>query len=182
LARAVYTVTDFDVYNEGQLNIDGYLLDSIYEDDTGLKAALFVNGDDKVLAFAGTDLMSGADWSTNGNQAYGHDTAQYNSGIRYAASISGNLVLTGHSMGGGIAAAAAIITGRDATTFNAADVHTNTLRGFKYRKGSINHYFSHNDGLQRLNRFTPGTLYGTRHQVLHGGTHSIDSLCSAMGC
>lgn len=38
------------------------------------------------------------------------------------------LTTTGHSLGGGLASAASVVTGRSAITFNAAGLHENTLR------------------------------------------------------
>jgi hypothetical protein len=41
-----------------------------------------------------------------------------------------NLTTNGHSLGGGLASAASVVTGAPGITFNAAGLHTNTLRQF----------------------------------------------------
>ncbi|MEM6455392.1 MAG: hypothetical protein AAF772_09890, partial [Acidobacteriota bacterium] len=41
-----------------------------------------------------------------------------------------DLTITGHSLGGGLAAAAGTVVGVETTTFNAAGVHSNTLEPF----------------------------------------------------
>lgn len=86
-----------------------------------------------VVAFRGS-TRDGGDWITNGRQAAGlgtdHYTAALAVGRRIAASGAGDRVtLTGHSLGGGLASAAAIASGRDAVTFNAAGLSRQTIAG-----------------------------------------------------
>lgn len=79
-----------------------------------------------VLAFRGTDELS--DWLSNGQQALsGKQTAQYEAAIKVAVQVRDKLgssfLIAGHSLGGGLAAAAAYETGIRAITFNAAGLH-----------------------------------------------------------
>lgn len=82
-----------------------------------------------VLAFTGTD--EGRDWKHNLGQGLGLRDAQYDQAIELAGearrAFGADLVLTGHSLGGGLAAAAAMVHEVPAVTFNAAGVHDRTL-------------------------------------------------------
>lgn len=179
MAQAVYGVTDADA---GTLVIDGYVLNSIYTDGSGMKAALFVGGDSSVLSFAGTSPSSWDNWKANLSQAFGFSSAQYNAGIFLALSLGGNVHFTGHSLGGGIAAAAAIVTGGNATIFNAAGVHSNTLRGYAPSNGSVTYYYSSFDVLRIGNALTPARVPGEHISLGAAGFHGMGGVCRAMGC
>lgn len=95
--------------------------------DTNLGAKL----DGKVIvAYEGTNFTSGADWVTNLKQGLGYRTAQYDQAVQFAEDMQdkyGNIEVTGHSLGGGLAGTAGTVLGVPGTTFNAAGVHPNTL-------------------------------------------------------
>lgn len=82
-----------------------------------------------VLAYSGTDEAK--DWLTNFGQGLGFETSQYNQAMALArqakVAFGQDMVITGHSLGGGLAAAAAVATDTPAVTFNAAGVHDKTL-------------------------------------------------------
>ncbi len=179
MSEAVYGVTDADI---GVLTIDGYTLDSIYTHDSGLNAALFVGRESSVLAFSGTSPSSWANWKANFTQAFGGSAAQYNIGIDLAISLGGNVHFTGHSLGGGIASAAAIVTGGSATIFNAAGVHNNTLRGYSPSNGSVSYYYSSFDVLRLGNAITPASVPGQHISLGAAGLHGMGGVCRAMGC
>jgi len=91
---------------------------------------LYAKGDPPkyVLSMRGTDELK--DWKTNAKQALGFKDTSYNEAIANARQLRSKGVdveLTGHSKGGGMAAAAASAAGLPATTFNAAGVHDQTL-------------------------------------------------------
>lgn len=180
MSNAVYDLTQADV--DAGYQIDGYTLSDLTSDESGLKAALFVKGDSQVVAFAGTSPSSWANWKANLRQAFGLRSAQYEAGKAYAASLDGNVQFTGHSLGGGIASAAAIVTGNSATVFNAAGVHSNTLNGMSRANGSVTHFRSSFDVLQPINMLSPASVPG--HQISLGaaGLHGMGSVCKAMGC
>jgi uncharacterized protein YukE len=95
---------------------------SIYRDDEGRY----------VLAFAGTDPSSISDWGANAQQGVGALSSQHLQAIGLGQHLSGavgsdNMVLTGHSLGGGLASTASVATDVPAVTFNAAGVHPNTV-------------------------------------------------------
>lgn len=109
----------------------------------GMTAALYTDGDGHyVLAFAGTDGFSDA--LTDIGQATGLSTKQYAQARSLTTTLStaygGNLVLTGHSLGGGLAAYGAVSTGSTAVTFNAAglsDAHLEDA-GLHWQAGRAN--------------------------------------------
>lgn len=181
MSNDVYNLTQADV-NSGY-QIDDYTLSELVIDDgTGLKAALFVNGDARVVAFAGTNLGSFANLKANLLQAFGFDSAHYRAGFNFAQRFGGNVHFTGHSLGGGIAAAAAVRTGASATVFNAAGVHINTLNGVSPANGSVVHFHSSYDVLQLTNTFTPASVPGQQVPLGRAGFHGMGGICRAMGC
>ncbi len=118
----------------------------------GFKAVLYQDFAAKedntyVLAFAGTDDSAGEmlhkqgyDWAENVWQGLGWDSFQHQYAMQAATAIQAamerlvedgaSLTTTGHSLGGGLASAASVVTGAPGITFNAAGLHTNTLRQF----------------------------------------------------
>lgn len=97
---------------------------------SGFLAAMYGDGHGHyVLAYSGTDEPK--DWLTNFGQGLGFETSQYNQAMALAmqakVAYGDGLVLTGHSLGGGLAAAAAVATDTPAITFNAAGVHNRTF-------------------------------------------------------
>lgn len=133
-----------DSYDLDNKNIDGWtrLSDdqlkaadidpaSLNDTSTGFRAAIYQDGKgDYVLAFKGTSGLN--DWKADATQALGLNTAQYDEATALAtkakAAFGNNLVLTGHSLGGGLASTAAVITDTPAVTFNAAGVNDATLQ------------------------------------------------------
>jgi hypothetical protein len=82
------------------------------------------------LAFRGTeDFFGPNDGRANVAQGFGFQTSQYDQAVALARDVKKNLphgarlILTGHSLGGGLATAAAYATGAEAITFNAASVN-----------------------------------------------------------
>ncbi|MED5622338.1 hypothetical protein [Ideonella sp. BN130291] len=113
------------------LSAAGISPDQLEDKTTGFRAAMYTDGDGHyTLAFAGSNDIP--DWLNNLGQGLGLDAAQYNQAIALAKdaklAFGDELAITGHSLGGGLAAAAALATGSPAVTFNAAGVNDNTLR------------------------------------------------------
>lgn len=105
-----------------------------------LRAALYTDGDGHyVLAFAGTDSFS--DGLTDVYQSVGLSTKQYAQARNLSTTLhdayGGNLVLTGHSLGGGVASYGAVSTGATAVTFNAAGLSDANLEsaGLDWQQG-----------------------------------------------
>jgi hypothetical protein len=108
----------------------------------GLNAGLYqdyITGERQyVLAFAGTDDAVWAnewdDWINNVEQAFGFAAPQYFAAMRIGDSLvnnsaipAGHLVVTGQSLGGGLASAASVAGAIPGDTFNAAGLHRATL-------------------------------------------------------
>lgn len=111
-------------------NIDPEMLE---DPETGFRAAIYTDGEGRyVLAFAGTDAAEIPDWLANFGQGLGFDAEQYAQAellaTRAEQAFGDDLVMTGHSLGGGLAAMSALATDSAAVTFNAAGLHDNTIR------------------------------------------------------
>jgi hypothetical protein len=87
-----------------------------------------------VLAYAGSDEWK--DWPHNFRQGLGFQDAQYDQAIALAQeakrAFGDNVVLTGQSLGGGLAAAASMVNEIPAVTFNAAGVHDKTVERYGF--------------------------------------------------
>jgi hypothetical protein len=99
---------------------------------TGFRAAIYTDGKGRyVLAYAGSNDIK--DWRDNNlPQGLGQDPAQFKQAAELARladrAFGDQLVITGHSLGGGLAATGALATGRTAVTFNAEGVNDNIMR------------------------------------------------------
>lgn len=98
---------------------------------TGFRAGLYRDaGGDVVLAFAGSN--DAHDWLSNFRQGLGFDDAQYDRARDVAllakAAYGDRLAITGHSLGGGLASAAALAAQTPAVTFNAAGLSDKTIQ------------------------------------------------------
>lgn len=143
-----------DILNELQIELN--------DPKSGFKARLFKNEDTYILAFAGTepiykDMM---DTVTDIRQGIGLDDKEYG---QYASAVSlsdkindkaeedgKKLIITGHSLGGGLATVAGAKTGADTYTFNAAGVHERTFKDHDLDPENTKHiqaYYSDKDPL-----------------------------------
>jgi hypothetical protein len=96
-----------------------------------------------VVAYRGT--AGGADWKENLKQGVGLKSDSYERAMRLGqrmnTSTGGNVSFTGHSLGGGLASAAATVTGRPATTFNAAGLNADTVRNYPPTSLNVDAYY-----------------------------------------
>lgn len=104
--------------------------DSLFNDGS-FSSTLFYNQDtgEYILAFRGTDNLG--DWKDNFLQASGEATPQYKKAVVLARELeqvlpTAALAFTGHSLGGGLATAAALSIDAPATVFNPAALHPDT--------------------------------------------------------
>ncbi|WP_440221665.1 hypothetical protein ACQQ2N_11190 [Dokdonella sp. MW10] len=146
--------------NGNRIEIDPKML----EDSTsGFRASIYQNAEGQyVVAFAGTNPSEMGDLIADGAQAFGLENTQYNMAINLAKKAEvafgeGNVVYTGHSLGGGLASTAALAVGSTAVTFNSAGPSNDTLRGLGFNpnearsdlaeSGQIRHYIVDGDPL-----------------------------------
>ena len=105
---------------------------SLENADTGFRAGIYTDGEGRhVLAFAGSNETR--DWTgANLRQGLGWQAEQYDQAVQLAqladTAYGDGLVVTGHSLGGGLAATASLAIGNTAVTFNASGVHDATMR------------------------------------------------------
>lgn len=122
-----------------QVGIDPTLLKN---QSSGFLAVVYGDGQGRhVLAYSGTDEAK--DWLTNFGQGLGFETSQYNQAMALARqakiAFGQDMVITGHSLGGGLAAAAAVATDTPAVTFNASGVHDKTLERVGLDPDAVKH-------------------------------------------
>ncbi len=97
------------------------------------------------------------------SQGLGFGAAAYRQAIELAKAVveayGDKVIFTGHSMGGGLAAAASIVANRPAVTFNSAGVHPATLEEFGLndvtigeRLKAIENYYVPGEWLSNLQR------------------------------
>ena len=102
--------------------------------NSAFRARVYVQGsgaDTKyVVAFRGS-TSDKTDWISNAKQALGVNSDHYTKalalGDKLARSGVENITLTGHSLGGGLASAASIASGKNGVTFNAAGLSDATI-------------------------------------------------------
>ena len=134
----------------------------LHDTKSGFDASFYRDAGGNVgLVYAGTD--EGQDWRHNFGQGLGFEDAQYDQAIAVAReaklAFGERLVLSGQSLGGGLAAAAAMVNEVPAVTFNAAGVHDNTVERYgldadavkrQADQGLVRHYVVENDILTHL--------------------------------
>ena len=145
--------------------------------DSQFSASVFTDGEGNyVLAYRGT--ADGAeDWITNFEQGAGIETtsgefellapqvAQQFAQAMGDGNPPGNLAITGHSQGGGLAAVGSLMTGIPAVTFDASGIHPTTFDRLgldiaasreNAENGQIRRYSMYEDALTQLQENIPG--------------------------
>ncbi|MEI2455452.1 hypothetical protein [Lysobacter firmicutimachus] len=147
----------------------------LHPQGSGFNAQLFIPdpavfGPDAapVLQFEGTDFGDLEDVNADVAQAIGNDEAYYNQAIDIASSVAEHggdeVIFSGHSLGGGLATAAALVTGNRGVVSNPAGVHPATVeaalaeRGLRFEQadGNITTYAVDGDLLTELQAATSG--------------------------
>lgn len=118
--------------------------------DKGFYAALYKKDNKYVLAYRGTSEFL-ADGYEDGVQGMGISSEQYNKSVALARELkdnpnfnSENTTITGHSLGGGLAAIGSGASGFPAYTYNAAGVHNKTLKRNEIHRNSLNNIQAYN--------------------------------------
>ena len=148
----------------------------LHPQGSGFNAELFIPdpavfGEDAqpVMAFEGTDFGDPQDVNADVAQAMGNPEEYYERAMALATTVNehsgGNVVFSGHSLGGGLATAAAQVTGAPAIVSNPAGVHADTTARFLAERGlatpadadaGITTYAVDGDLLTTLQRETTG--------------------------
>ncbi len=123
----------YHVATEGELGKLGLKPQDMTSTQSAFRARVYVKGANAdtsyVVAFRGT--VDASDWKANGQQGLGLASDHYARALTIAKALNrhpeAQVALTGHSLGGGLASAAAVATGRDAATFNAAGLSAATI-------------------------------------------------------
>jgi hypothetical protein len=162
-----------------ELNDLGLSKNDFSDPNSGFKAKLYYDEDkhDYVLAFAGTDGLDVDDWENNIEQARRGISKQYKQAMALAHKLNNilekqgkSLTFTGHSLGGGLASAASMVTGKKAVTFNAAGLHIGTaflwgqnpgvpekeiIKNWINRNSLIDAYYVRGKGLNQVQNHLP---------------------------
>jgi hypothetical protein len=100
--------------------------------ESSFRARVYVSGEagqeHYTVVFRGS--QAGDDWKSNAQQGLGFNSEHYANALEIGKKLArtdADVSLVGHSLGGGLAAEAAIASGRPADTFNAAGLHQNTI-------------------------------------------------------
>lgn len=132
----------------------------LHDPNTGFDAAIYQTAEGQyVVAYRGTDSWFGengltSDSPTNAGQGIGLETRAYSQAVKLAEEAvkvfgEGNVVVTGQSLGGGKASAAAVANGIPAVTFNASGLSNNTLRSFDLNPNAAREALADNGQIRR---------------------------------
>jgi hypothetical protein len=174
--------------------------------ETGFAAAVYQSDFEEprtsVLAFRGTNPTEWGDLKADVVQGLGVRNEQYEQAILLAtemkARTGGNLQIveevpletTGHSLGGGLAAAASVVTGVNAFTFNAAGLHPKTVgrhgvtrEDMLAKQSRIENVYSSQDPLNAVQNALGGLIprsIGNTHVLPKAGFHPITSVVAVI--
>jgi RHS repeat-associated protein len=122
----------------------------MFKTESNMEAGLYQDTDTGkyILAYKGTqDFENGglSDWINNFGQGLGFDMPQYKEAKILAIKVKDtlgvdNLIITGQSLGGGLASAAGVVTGARTFTFDASGLNPNTVRGYAMDFSNITAY------------------------------------------
>lgn len=143
---------------------------------TNFGAVVYKSGEPPAytVSFRGTEEWLGSDMAANKDQALGKsDTAYYSRAQEIARKMEVNNLqngspspptkFVGHSLGGGLASAAAVAVDGNATTFNAAGLHANTIAAGGRPNGKVVALHVKGEALTALQESTPAPdAFGTR--------------------
>jgi uncharacterized Zn-binding protein involved in type VI secretion len=116
-----------------------------------------------VIGYRGTQMTEMADWESNARQGVGLPSDHYDRAMdiaRRASESGADVSYTGHSLGGGMASAAAVTTGSRATTFNSAGLSAATVGGYPDSPAPVTSYNTPRDPLSAVQDNRGGVMAG----------------------
>nr|ABY56067.1 phospholipase A1 [uncultured bacterium pFosPlaG] len=172
--------TDFATPNYVEVQSVGGYIDWWGTDGLDFKVFQNTETDDLVVAYKGTEPLSPVDWVADAEQIFGN-SEQYQKAVDFARDLSAQveqynvqngltgdaamqLSFTGHSLGGGLATASALATGREAMAFDAAGLSQGTINnlGLDIRHASkITNFNVKGDWLSDHNKQMDDTTLGS---------------------
>lgn len=156
----------YRVAGAGDLDRLGLTPEMLEQPGSSFRARVYVSGNDVVVAFRGS--QTGEDWKNNVQQALGLNSESYAKALeigRQIARTDAKVSFTGHSLGGGLASAAAVASGREAVTFNAAGLSDGTIASARAIAGA------NGRGIASVEAFyVPGEAL---HLIQEGGDRAI---------
>ena len=172
-APAATSIGGFTRLSDAALLSSGIDPASLFDTASGFQAGIYNNKQQYVLSFAGTNDIQ--DWLSNIRQATGYEDIQYNQAVALGKTakiaFGDALVITGHSLGGGLAATAALASGTFAVTFNAAGVSDHTLNRLGIDPTQARQ-FAQSGGIRR---------YSEQHDLLTEAQESTSFISDAIG-
>lgn len=149
---------------EGQAELKklGISKDDLSPENSSIHAELFVKDGQYVLAFRGTRPSESQDVVNDVEQGLGLNSEAYEKAIKLARILAfytdRNLSFTGHSLGGGLASAAAVATGLSATTFNAAGLDVSSIKDRSSTRSRVDAYYVEGEPLSAIQDSTVASL------------------------
>ncbi|TWP25094.1 DUF4280 domain-containing protein [Apibacter muscae] len=153
--------------------------------NNGFYAALYEDREGNVvIAYRGTEPSKTADLKEDYLQAMGIRSDQYDAAVKLAKKVKqaknsgdilGQVSITGHSLGGGLATIAGAATGYETYTYNAAAVHNSSYQrnGVEKNTEHIQAYIGTRDILN--------TLQDQREMVLSGAVLGAPAVMPVLG-
>ena len=188
---------DFTIDNYREVAQGGGYIDWIGTDGLDYKVFEDMDSGDLVLSFKGTEPLSLVDWVEDIEQVLGQ-SEQYENAVDVAQSIQEDvnnynnehgltgdeaiqLSFTGHSLGGGLATAAALATGNEAIVFDAAGLSQATIDSLNLDTNNavnITNFNVQGDALSDYNGLMDDTTFGSfiTEQKQYGETFWLEGV------
>ncbi|MEZ9524398.1 lipase family protein [Enterovibrio norvegicus] len=155
--------------------------ETIHDSSMGYHAVVYTKGSEAIIAFRGSELGT-SDWVNNGIMVEGEVPDQYRRAIQDAGWLVDkysqyDIHFTGHSLGGGLATAAAILTGEPATVFDASGLGNSVLEEVKtaLRASGQDDSVWHNNALNIDNFNLEGEMVSDLDYQQDADTLGVDS-------
>ncbi|MEQ1964597.1 phospholipase [Xenorhabdus khoisanae] len=159
-------IPSFERLSDDDLSQAGIDPDTLNDYSTGFQAGVYKHQGLYIVSFTGSNELR--DFMVSIRQGLGYNEKQYNQAVELAHKslkvFGENVIFTGHSLGGGLATAAALATGKPAVIYNAAGVSDPTLKRMGVSpevareladSGLIRHYSVQYDWLGDLQKALP---------------------------